>query len=132
VIFLRCLLFLLLQSVFTVLFVALAVVAVPLPPLPRYRFIGIWARVVIVMARYILGIDHRVIGLENLPSGGPAIVMAKHQSAWETIAFQLIFPPLAFVLKKELLRIPFFGWGLAMISPIAIDRAAGRKALKEL
>ena len=131
-IFLRCLLFLLLQSVFTVLFVALAVVAVPLPPLPRYRFIGIWARVVIVMARYILGIDHRVIGLENLPSGGPAIVMAKHQSAWETIAFQLIFPPLAFVLKKELLRIPFFGWGLAMISPIAIDRAAGRKALKEL
>jgi len=132
VIFLRCLLFLLLQSVFTVLFVALAVVAVPLPPLPRYRFIGIWARVVIVMARYILGIDHRVIGLENLPSGGPALVMAKHQSAWETIAFQLIFPPLAFVLKKELLRIPFFGWGLAMISPIAIDRAAGRKALKEL
>ncbi len=129
---LRSLLFLLLQSVFTIAFVVLAIVAVPLPPLARYRFIGIWARVVMVMARYILGIEHRVIGLENLPVGGPAIVMSKHQSAWETIAFQLIFPPLAFVLKKELLRIPFFGWGLAMISPIAIDRAAGRKALKEL
>ncbi len=129
---LRSLLFLLLQSVFTIAFVVLAIVAVPLPPLARYRFIGIWARVVMVMARYILGIEHRVIGLENLPTGGPAIVMSKHQSAWETIAFQLIFPPLAFVLKKELLRIPFFGWGLAMISPIAIDRAASRKALKEL
>ncbi len=130
--FLRSLAFLLLQAVFTVLFVVVAIVAVPLPPVPRYRFIGLWARAVIFMARHILGIRHRVVGLENLPAGGPAIVMAKHQSAWETIAFQLIFPPLAFVLKKELLKLPFFGWGLAMISPIAIDRDAGREALRDI
>ncbi|NTV96582.1 MAG: 1-acyl-sn-glycerol-3-phosphate acyltransferase [Thiobacillus sp.] len=85
-----------------------------------------------VLARVILGIRYRVVGLEHLPKGGPAIVMAKHQSAWETIAFQLIFPPLSFVLKKELFKIPFFGWGLAMISPIAIDRDAGREALKDI
>ena len=129
---LRSLLFLILQSAFTVVFALSALVAVPLPPIPRYRFIGIWARVVMFLARYVLGIRYRVEGLENLPAGGPAIVMSKHQSAWETIAYQLIFPPLSFVLKKELLRIPFFGWGLAMISPIAIDRDAGREALKDI
>jgi 1-acyl-sn-glycerol-3-phosphate acyltransferase len=129
---LRSLIFLLVQSAFTVVFALAAVVASPLPPIPRYRFVGNWARVVMILARYVLGIEYRVSGLENLPSDGPAIVMSKHQSAWETIAFQMIFPPLAFVLKKELLRIPFFGWGLAMISPIAIDRDAGREALKDL
>lgn len=130
--FLRSLLFLILQSAFTVVFAVTALVSLPLPPVPRYRFVGIWARVVLVLAHYVLGIRYRVLGAENLPSGGPAIVMSKHQSAWETIAFQLIFPPLSFVLKKELLRIPFFGWGLAMISPIAIDRDAGREALKDI
>lgn len=130
---LRSLLFLILQSAFTVVFVVVAIVALPLPPLRRYRFMGFWARVVVFLARYILGIHHRVIGAEHLPAAGqPAIVMSKHQSAWETIAFQLIFPPISFVLKKELLKIPFFGWGLAMISPIAIDRDAGREALRDI
>lgn len=129
---LRSLVFLLVQIVFTAGFAVAALPAVFLAPIPRYRFIGIWARVILFLARHILGIRHRVIGLEHLPASGPAIVMSKHQSAWETIAFQLIFPPLSFVLKKELLKIPFFGWGLAMISPIAIDREAGREALKDI
>lgn len=130
--FLRSLLFLILQSAFTVVFAVIAVFSLPLQPVSRYRFIGLWARTVMFLSRYVLGIRYRVLGLENLPSGGPAIVMSKHQSAWETIAFQRIFPPLSFVLKKELLKIPFFGWGLAMISPIAIDRDAGREALKDI
>jgi 1-acyl-sn-glycerol-3-phosphate acyltransferase len=132
VILLRSLLFLAIQAVFTALFAVAALPAMLLAPIPRYRFIGIWARLVMGLARAILGIRYRVVGLEHLPKAGPAIVMAKHQSAWETIAFQLIFPPLSFVLKKELLKIPFFGWGLAMISPIAIDRDAGREALKDI
>lgn len=131
-ILLRSLLFLLIQVVFTAFFAISALPAMLLPPLPRYRFIGIWARVVVFLARYILGIHHRVVGLEHLPASGPAIVMSKHQSAWETIAYQLILPPVSFVLKRELLRIPFFGWGLAMISPIAIDREAGREALRDI
>jgi 1-acyl-sn-glycerol-3-phosphate acyltransferase len=128
---LRSVLFLLLQIALTIPFGLLVLFLLPLPRLPRYRFITLWGRVVIFLARQVLGIRYRVTGLENLPQG-PAVLMAKHQSAWETIAFQQIFPPLSFVLKKSLLRIPFFGWGLAAFSPIAIDRGAGREALKQI
>lgn len=127
----RSLLFLALQLVITIPFGLLALLVLPLPRLARYRFIALWGRMVIWLARVVLGIRHRVDGLENLPAG-PAVIMAKHQSAWETIAFQQIFPPLSFVLKKNLLHIPFFGWGLALFSPIAIDRAAGREALRQI
>jgi 1-acyl-sn-glycerol-3-phosphate acyltransferase len=59
-------------------------------------------------------------------------VLSKHQSAWETLAFQEIFPPFVFILKRELLWIPLFGWGLALLKPIAIDRDAGRRALDQV
>jgi 1-acyl-sn-glycerol-3-phosphate acyltransferase len=59
-------------------------------------------------------------------------VLAKHQSAWETIAFEVFLPPQVWVLRRSLLRVPFFGWGLAMMSPIAIDRGAGMQALKQM
>ncbi len=59
-------------------------------------------------------------------------MLAKHQSAWETVGLQEIFPPLVFVLKKELLRVPFFGWGLAAMKMISIDRAAAKDALKQV
>ena len=62
----------------------------------------------------------------------PAVILSQHQSAWETLAFQEIFPPQVLVVKRELLWIPFFGWGLALMSPIAIDRARGMAALREL
>lgn len=129
--FLRSLLFALLQMAITVPYGLIAPLLYPLPPLQRYRAMRAWARIMIWLARWVLGIRYRVIGLEHLPKG-PCVVLAKHQSAWETIAFQLFMPPLAFVLKQELLRIPFFGWGLAMTSPIAIDRSAGRQSLKAL
>jgi 1-acyl-sn-glycerol-3-phosphate acyltransferase len=60
------------------------------------------------------------------------VILAKHQSAWETMAFQLLFPPQVLVLKRELLWIPFFGWGLALMSPIAIDRSRGAAALRSI
>lgn len=81
--------------------------------------------------RKICGIKYRLLGAENIPKT-PSIVLSKHQSAWETLAFQKIFPPQVWVLKKELLRIPFFGWGLAMTSPIAIDRSSGKAALEQV
>ncbi len=129
--FLRSLLFAFLQVAITIPYGLIAPLFYPLPPLQRYRVMRLWSRIIIGLARWVLGIRYRVIGLEHLPNG-PCVVLAKHQSAWETIAFQLFMPPLAFVLKKELLKIPFFGWGLAMTSPIAIDRNAGREALKTL
>jgi 1-acyl-sn-glycerol-3-phosphate acyltransferase len=127
----RSTLFLLLQILLTIVFGLAVPFLFLLPRLPRYRFIALWGRGVIFLARWVLGIRHRIVGLEHLPQE-PSVVLSKHQSAWETIAFQQIFPPLSFVLKKSLLHIPFFGWGLAAFSPIAIDRGAGREALKQI
>jgi 1-acyl-sn-glycerol-3-phosphate acyltransferase len=129
-IWLRSALFTLLQLSITPLFSVLALLTFPLPPLKRYRIITQWATLFTWLARVILGIRYRVLGAERIPRV-PSIVLAKHQSAWETMAFQRIFPPQVWVLKRELLRIPFIGWGLAMTSPIAIDRDAGRQALKQ-
>jgi 1-acyl-sn-glycerol-3-phosphate acyltransferase len=103
----------------------------PLPRLLRYRIIAGWSRLVVYLARSILGIRWRIEGAEHLPSR-PAVILAKHQSAWETMAFQIIFPPQVHVLKRELLWIPFFGWGLALMSPIAIDRSRGMAALRAI
>ncbi len=130
-IFLRSLAFLLAKTALTIPFSLLVLMAFPLPALPRYRMISQWSRMVVWLARVIVGIRYRVEGLENLPAE-PVVILSKHQSAWETIAFQQIFPPISFVLKRSLLHIPFFGWGLALFSPIAIDRAAGREALKQI
>jgi 1-acyl-sn-glycerol-3-phosphate acyltransferase len=102
-----------------------------LPPLKRWYLISGWARMVMWLARVLLGIRYSVRGLEHLPRE-PAIILAKHQSAWETIAFQCIFPPHVHVLKRSLLWIPFFGWGLALMSPIAINRSRGTRALKRM
>ena len=130
-IFLRSLVFLLVKAVLTIPFSLITLMTFPLPALARYRVISQWSRIVSWLARVIVGIRYRVEGLENLPSE-PVVILAKHQSAWETIVFQQIFPPISFVLKKNLLYIPFFGWGLALFSPIAIDRGAGREALKQI
>ena len=108
-----------------------ALATFPLPAQMRFRLISGWSRAVIALAQVVLGIRYRVEGLEHLPSQ-PAIILAKHQSAWETLAFQVIFPPQVLVLKRELLWIPFFGWGLALMSPISIDRRKGTSALKRM
>jgi 1-acyl-sn-glycerol-3-phosphate acyltransferase len=129
--FLRSALFALGLVLVTLPYGLLAVLTFPLPRMTRYRIISSWSRLVIFLAKLILRIDWQVEGRENLPAR-PSVILAKHQSAWETIAFQLIFPPQVLVLKRELLWIPFFGWGLAMMSPIAINRSRGVAALREM
>jgi 1-acyl-sn-glycerol-3-phosphate acyltransferase len=109
----------------------IALATFPLPRRQRLRIITGWNRIVVWLAQTVLGIRYRVTGGERLPDR-PAVVLAKHQSAWETIAFPVIFPPHVLVLKRELLWIPFFGWGLALTSPIAIDRGRGTAALKRM
>lgn len=128
---LRSAFFMLGMCLVTPIYAVLALMTFPLPPLMRYRLISGWSYLMLWWLRVTCGIRYRLIGAENIPST-PSIILAKHQSAWETLAFQQIFPPQVWVLKRELLRIPFFGWGLAMTSPIAIDRGAGREALKQL
>jgi 1-acyl-sn-glycerol-3-phosphate acyltransferase len=127
---LRSALFLLLQAALTIVWSLLSLLTFPFSPLTRYRFITLWSRMVIRLASAICGIRYEVRGLEHLPAR-PGIILSKHQSAWETLAFQVFLPPQVWVLKRSLLRIPFFGWGLAMMNPIAIDRAAGMQALKQ-
>lgn len=129
--FIRSLIFSLGQAVTVVIFTLLALISFPLNPVLRNKVIAGWAHFIVWWLRVTCNIRHEITGIENI-SETPSIILSKHQSAWETIAFQTIFPTQVYVLKRELLWIPIFGWGLAMTSPIAIDRSAGREALKKL
>lgn len=104
----------------------------PLPLKLRYRLTVGWPRLAIWGAKVILGIRWQVKGWENLPDE-PAVVLSKHQSAWETMFFAAHLPRnVCFVYKRELHRIPFFGWGLALLRMIPIDRAKGRDAVDQV
>jgi 1-acyl-sn-glycerol-3-phosphate acyltransferase len=116
---------------FTIPFTFLAILTFPLHPITRYKFISLWAKTILFWLKISCNINFKVQGLENLPKE-PFMLLSKHQSAWETLAFQKIFPPQVWVLKRELLWIPFFGWGLAMTSPIAINRKSGKKSLEQM
>ena len=97
----------------------------------RYAVATRWARLNLWWLATICGLRYRVTGAEHIPND-TAIIFSKHQSTWETLALQKIFPPQVWVLKRELLWLPFFGWGLAILGSIAIDRKAGRKAIEQL
>jgi len=127
----RSLLFAIGQWLFTPVFCLLILLTFPLPPQRRYPLITIWARSMLWWLKVTCGLTYRVIGGHNIPKQ-PCVILCKHQSAWETLALQEIAPPQVWVMKRSLLFVPFFGWGLAMSSPIAINRAAGREALKQL
>lgn len=128
---LRSLVFMTILVLQTLVFWPIAVSVYFCEPKFRSRVIGFWADSAIWMLKVICGLRHEVEGLENLPDQ-PAVIFSKHQSAWETIAYQTIFPPQAWVLKRSLLYIPFFGWGLAATGPIKIDRATAGKALEQV
>ena len=122
--FSRSVIFFVIQAALTVVWSILSLLTFPFPALVRYRIITAWSRLVVWLASALCGVRYRVLGLDNLPKQA-SIVLAKHQSAWETLAFEVFLPPQVWVLRRSLLRVPFFGWGLAMMNPIAIDRASG-------
>lgn len=105
------------------------------PFLPyRWRFtliVGWWSRLAIWLSKYLVGIRYEVIGAENIPAQ-PGVILANHQSTWETFFLQQIFRPQTQLIKKELLYVPLFGWAFALAKPIAIDRSKGRDSLKQL
>lgn len=90
-----------------------------------------WARGVLVLLRWIVGLDHRVVGIEKLPDGA-SVIASKHQSAWDTIVFLALLPSPVYVLKQELMWIPIYGWYAKRIGMIPVDRSAGASALKKL
>ncbi len=97
----------------------------------RFAIIRVWYTVVLGLCKTVLGLRYRLLGREHIPSGA-CVVLAKHESAWETIALQQIFPPVVFVLKKSLLNIPILGWAFIAVRMISIDRKAGRDALRQV
>ncbi len=129
--FLRALIFLGGQVASAVLICPLAVLCLALPSLWRARIISSWARFNIWSLKHVCGITCEVSGRENIPQR-PAVLISNHQSAWETLYFQLLFPPQSYLLKWQLLCIPFFGWGLAANRPVAINRSRKVRALEHL
>ncbi|MDP2418988.1 MAG: lysophospholipid acyltransferase family protein [Hydrogenophaga sp.] len=130
--FLRAVLHLLFMAVTVVPWALAVVVAAPfLKPDQVYWMCARWLKLAVDGGTAILGIRNQVIGYENLPVGttAPAVLLVKHQSLWETFSMAALMPhPLAFVFKKELLRVPFFGWAMARMDMIHIDRADGARA----
>lgn len=127
----RSLIFLVGQILSAVLISPVALLCLALPSLPRARIISLWARFNIWSLKHVCGITGDVTGTENIPKR-PAVLISNHQSAWETLYFQLIFPPQSYILKWQLLWIPFFGWGLAANRPVAINRSKKVRALEQL
>lgn len=122
------------QILFTNWTFLLAVIALPLMFFPKKYTLPVgrvWAYVSLALLKLVLNIDYKLVGSENIPST-PCIIASKHQSAWETVAFHLIFNKPCFILKRELLFLPLFGLYLWRMDMIAIDRSSGANALKKM
>ena len=131
ILYFRSILYWISMALASVVFGGITVFLFPLHVDKRFRFaknfsiFGLW------WINKVCKLSYEIEGLENMPQGG-AVVLCKHQSTWETMMLQIVLPSVRWVLKKELLKIPFFGWGLALMNPIAIDRSSGRKAVAQL
>ena len=115
----------------TIIFCLIGIAILPFNRVARYRIVTQWSRFALWWLKLTCHLSSRVRGRENIPDE-PCVVFCKHQSAWETMALQFILPPHVQVVKRELLLVPFFGWGLASLNPIAIDRKAGARALRHV
>jgi len=102
-----------------------------LPYRLRYRLFSLWSLSLVWYARIFCGLKWKIEGKEHIPAK-PAVVLSKHQSAWETLALQSLFVPQTWVLKKQLMSIPFLGWALRLLEPIAIDRNNVRQSMRDI
>lgn len=109
-----------------------ALLSIALPRAATYAVAQSWVRMLLRLLRWLCRLDYVVEGREHLPKDGAAIVLMKHSSTWETLAQIEIFPPQSWVLKRELMWIPVFGWALKMLKPIAIDRRSGGAAVQQV
>lgn len=98
----------------------------------RFWFVNLWTRATMWLLLKLNGVQIQVSGLEKIPHGEPVVILANHQSQWETFFLQLLVAPQSTVLKRELLWVPFFGWALALLRPIPIDRGQPSQALKKI
>lgn len=115
----------------TIVFGIGVIIAAPLPGDAGLRVARWWGHTNLFLLRWICGLRYRVEGREHVADRN-AVVMCKHQSTWETMALHTMLPCPRWVFKRELLKIPIFGWALACTDPIAIDRGAGKRAVNQL
>lgn len=132
ILYLRCAIFQISLIASTLIVCPLMLIAVIFPFSIRYKIANTWVRYNIWAVGKCCGLYYQVEGLDNIPESGNAIILSKHQSAWETLALQLIFPEQVFLLKRELLWLPFWGWAMATLKPIAINRDSQKEALQNL
>jgi 1-acyl-sn-glycerol-3-phosphate acyltransferase len=114
--------------------ILMSTVTCSLLPFPRRAMQGVmyaWTTVPRVALKWIVGLDFQVLGQENKPSGA-ALIACKHQSVWETFVFHLLYRDAVYIVKKELLSIPFWGWCSRKCGSIPVDRSGGGQALKEM
>lgn len=104
----------------------------PLPQETCYRILRPWTNFNVWWLRLTCGVKYNILGKENIDLKHNGIVLANHQSTWETLLIPTLFPSVSWVLKKELFKIPFFGWALSRVKPIAIDRTAGSSAVEQV
>ncbi len=129
---LRSLVFTTFMFTWSLLYAVFFVIGAPFVPVEkRFGFAAWYARRMLDALRILCRLDFEVTGAENFPAE-PHVALWKHSSAWETFAQFLIGPPKVIVLKRELFWIPFFGWGLAQLRSIAIDRGAGASAVNQV
>jgi 1-acyl-sn-glycerol-3-phosphate acyltransferase len=129
--FLRALIYYLLIVIIVVPYWVLVMSVAWLPRIPRWKIIAGWPRLAAWLAVHVLGIRYEIRGRENVPAE-PVVILSKHSSAWETLAYSEIFPPHVYVMKRELMWLPFLGWGLALFSPIFINRADRKNAMRRI
>jgi 1-acyl-sn-glycerol-3-phosphate acyltransferase len=129
--YLRSLVFTTFMMVSACFFSAIMTLCFWAPYRVQFAIARFWAGIVFWMLARICGLRYSVTGQENIPAGNH-ILMCNHSSAWETIAQFLLFPAQVWVIKRELLWIPFVGWGIWLLNPIAINRGAGRTAVNQV
>jgi 1-acyl-sn-glycerol-3-phosphate acyltransferase len=129
--YLRSLVFWILFVLLNLIFFIPLLLSFPFPLEKRFLLTRTWSRLALWSLQLTCNLNHEIKGTENIPDKA-AIVFSKHQSTWETLSLNLWFATQTWVIKRELLWIPVFGWGAAMMHPIALNRGSGRKAVDQL
>jgi len=130
--FLRSLIFSIGMILATIILATPCFLTILLPHHWRYHYLHLWHRFVLWWLEVTCNVHYEVEGLENINGLEAAIVFSRHESTWETLALTNILPIQTWLIKRELLWVPFFGWAIWVLEPIAINRKAGRKALNQV
>lgn len=130
--FVRSLIFSIISISSAILWSLVCLASLPFPAAVRYRCVTLWTNWIIRVLKIVCHVDYKLEGAENIPADHNGIILCKHQSTWETFFIPGLFHGPAIILKRELYWVPFFGWALAVIDPIAINRNDRSSAMNQI